>query len=337
MNKKIFLALISILILLLGGLFYFRNNVYYSRGMETRVVIFEIKKGEGTEKIVSGLAEKNIISGKIYFYYYLYANRLLNKIMPGSYMLNGNLNIPEIAHIITNPEAQAIKITFPEGLTNRDMAEILKDNNFDSEEFLRLANNIPENFRTRYAFLSGAKIKSLEGYLFPDTYFFKKEITAENILRKMLDNFEEKIDERILSEIKNKNKKLEEVIILASIVEKEVPAAGDMKIAAGIFENRLAIDMPLQSDATLSYILDDKIDSHTIEQTKIISPYNTYINKGLPPGPIANPGMNAILSTIYPQKTDYMYFLTTKADGENKTYYAKTFEEHIANKKKAGL
>ena len=336
MNKK-FILILAFFFFLLGGLFYFRNNVYYSRGAENRVIIFEIKKGEGTEQIASRLAEKNIISGKVYFYYYLYTSRLLNKIMPGSYMLNGNLNIPEIAHIITNSEAQAVKITFPEGLTGRDMAEILKKNNFDGEEFLRLANDIPENFRIRYGFLSNAKVTSLEGYLFPDTYFFKKEITAENIAKKMLDNFEERMDEQILSEIKNKNKNLNDIIILASIVEKEVPAPADMKIVAGIFENRLAIDMSLQSDASLSYILNDKIDSHTIEQTKIISPYNTYINKGLPPGPIANPGMNAILAAVYPQETDYLYFLTTKTESGQKIYYAKTFEEHIANKKKAGL
>ncbi len=336
MHKNIFLILFIIFLILLGGLFYFRNNVYYSRGAENRVIIFEIKKGEGTEKIASSLAEKNIISGKIYFYYYLYTSRLLNKIMPGSYMLNGNLNIPEIAHIITNSEAQAVKITFPEGLMGRDMAEILKKNNFDGEEFLRLANDIPENLRTRYGFLNNAEIASLEGYLFPDTYFFKKEITAEDILKKMLDNFENRIDAQILSDIEKQNKKLSDIIILASIVEKEVPTQADMKIVAGIFKNRLAIDMPLQSDATLSYILDDKIDSHTIEQTKIISPYNTYINKGLPPGPIANPGMNAILAAVYPQETDYLYFLTAKTGGENKTYYARTFEEHIANKGKAG-
>lgn len=336
MNKKIFFILFFIFILL-GGLFYFRHQIYYSRGAENRVIIFEIKKGEGTEKIASDLAKKNLISSKIYFYYYLYSGHLFNKIMPGSYMLSGNLSIPEITRVITNPEDQAVKITFPEGLTNRDMAEILKKNGFDGENFLRLADNIPESFRNSYAFLSDVKNKSLEGYLFPDTYFFKKEIIAESILKKMLDNFEEKMSGQILGEIKNKNKKLEDIIILASIVEKEVSISADMKIVAGIFENRLAIDMPLQSDASLSYILNDKIDSHTIEQTKIISPYNTYINKGLPPGSIVNPGMNAILAALYPQKTDYLYFLTAKIGSEQKIYYAKTFEEHIANKKKAGL
>lgn len=336
MHKKLIFGLFLV-ILLFGGFFYFRHQVYFSHGTEKQIVIFEVKKGEGNAVIAKNLEDKKIISHKLYFYYYIYTNHLLNKIMPGVYMLSGNLSIPEITHAITNPEAQAVKITFPEGLTAKDMSELLKKNSFDGDGFLQLVNNIPDSFRTRYAFLTDKKVTSLEGYLFPDTYFFKKDLTAEQIAKKMLDNFENRIDTTLLTEIKNQNKKLNDVIILASIVEKEVPTAVDMKIVAGIFENRLEAGMPLQSDATLSYVLNDTIDSHTIEQTKIVSPYNTYANKGLPPGPIANPGLQAISAVIYPQKTDYAYFLTAGTGTDKKTYYAKTYEEHLVNKQKAGL
>ncbi|MCX6762011.1 MAG: endolytic transglycosylase MltG [Candidatus Moranbacteria bacterium] len=335
--KKILFFLVILILLLLGGFFYFRHQVYFSHGNEKAVIVFEVKKGEGNAIIASNLESKKIISHKFYFYYYIYTNHLLNKIMPGVYMLSGNLSIPEVAHVITNPEAQAVKLTFPEGLTTKDMAELLKKNNFDGAGFLQLVNNIPDSFRTRYAFLTDTKISSLEGYLFPDTYFFKKDLTAESIAKKMLDNFENRIDDTLLAEIKTQNKKLNEVIILASIVEKEVPTAADMKIVAGIFENRLDAGMPLQSDATLSYVLDDTVSSHTIEQTKIASPYNTYANKGLPPGPIANPGMQAILAVVSPQKSDYAYFLTAGTGADKKTYYAKTYDEHLANKQRAGL
>ncbi len=336
MNKKLIFPVVAAL-LLAGGFFYFRNQVYFSHGEEKAVVVFEIKKGEGNAVIAANLEGKKIISNKLYFYYYIYANHLLNKIMPGVYMLSGSLNIPEITHAITNPEAQAVKITFPEGLAAKDMAELLAKNGFDGGEFLALANNISDSLRTRYAFLADKKVASLEGYLFPDTYFFKKDLTAEQIAKKMLDNFENRIDDALLSEIKNQNKKLSDVIILSSVVEKEVQTTVDMKIVAGIFENRLEVGMPLQSDATLSYVLDDTIDSHTVDQTKIVSPYNTYANKGLPPGPIASPGMQAILAVVNPQKTDYAYFLTAGAGTDKKTYYAKTYEEHLANKRKAVL
>ena len=336
MRKKI-IFLVVIIVFLSGGFFYFRNQVYYSRGTQNQIVLFEVKKGEGNKLIAANLLDKKIISNELYFYYYFYMNHLLDKIMPGVYMLSGNLSIPEIAHVITNPEAQAVKITFPEGLTAKDMAEILQKNGFNSTAFLQLVENIPDSFRKRYAFLASPAVSSLEGYLFPDTYFFKKDLTAEQIAKKMLDNFENKIDETLLAELKKQNKKLSDIIVLASIVEKEVPMATDMKIVAGIFENRLEAGMPLQSDATLSYILSDTIDSHTVEQTKIVSPYNTYANKGLTPGPIANPGMQAISAVIYPQKTDYTFFLTAGTGAEKKTYYAKTYEEHLANKRKAGL
>jgi UPF0755 protein len=335
--RKIIFFLAIVLILFFGGFFYFRNQVYYSRGVQNQVVIFEVKRGEGNKLIAANLLDKKIISNELYFYYYFYTNHLLDKIMPGVYMLSGNLSIPEIAHVITNPEAQAVKITFPEGLTARDMAGLLKKNSFDSEGFMQLVSNVPESFRTRYAFLSDKKVTSLEGYLFPDTYFLKKELTAENIIKKMLDNFENRIDNSILAEIGRQKKELRDVIILASIVEKEVPTAADMKIVAGIFENRLAINMSLQSDATLSYFLDDTIDSHTYEQTKIISPYNTYNTKGLTPGPIANPGMQAILAVVHPEESDYSFFLTAGKGVDKKTFYAKTYEEHLVNKKKAGL
>ena len=338
MSKKRYLGLIIILTsVTVGGFFYFQHKVYFSHGTDKTIITFEIKKGQGNAAIAENLQEKGIIAHKFYFYYYVYSNKLTNKIMPGIYLLGGNLTIPEVAHIITNPEAQALKITFPEGLTAKEMAEVLKKNGFDGDEFWRLTNNIPDSFRKRYAFLTDSKVHSLEGYLFPDTYFFKRDLTAEQIVQKMLNNFENKLDEVLWAEIKKQNKNLADVIILASIVEKEVPSENDMKIVAGIFENRLELNMPLQSDATLSYLFEDKIDSHTIEQTKIVSPYNTYSNKGLPPGPIANPGMQAILAVINPQKTAYNFFLTAKEGNEKKVYYAKTYEEHLFNKQKAKL
>jgi UPF0755 protein len=338
MKNKIFFGLFLVfLLIILGGFFYFRSQFYFSHGSESAIVIFEIKKGEGNSEIISSLVQKKIISEKIGLYYYLYINHLSKKIMPGVYMLSGNLTIPEVVHIITNPEAQAIRITFPEGTTSRDMATILKKNNFDGDGFLAIVNNIPISYRTRYAFLVDQKINSLEGYLFPDTYFFKKDATAEVIVKKMLDNFEGKMTAQILADIKNQNKSLEEIIVMSSIIEKEVQTANDMKIVAGIFWNRIFIGMPLQSDATLSFVLNDKNDSHSIEQTKMSSPYNSYVNKGLPPGSISNPGMNAILAAVYPQKTDYAYFLTAGIGANKKVYYAKTYEEHLANKKKAGI
>jgi UPF0755 protein len=216
------------------------------------------------------------------------------------------------------------------------MATRLKAENLSGDKFLQIVNN-PESFKKRYSYLTDNKIKTLEGYLFPDTYFFKKDITAENIVGKLLDNFNKKVNAQMRKDIFKQKKSLREIVIMASIIEKEVQTSEDMKIVAGIFWKRLANKQKLQSDAPLSYILEDKNDQHQRTDLKKDSPYNTYLYLGLPPGSICNPGLKAISATIYPKMSPYNYFLTATVKGAKKVIYAKTFSEHIANRKKYGL
>lgn len=336
MKKKILLVVLFVLALSVGGFFYFRYQVYFSEGRQKNTATFEITKGEGNKEIAKDLEDKSIISSRFYLYYYLKMNDLTNRIMPGDYLLSGKMTIPEVVQIITSPQMQVIKITFPEGLTVKDMAELLKKNNFDGDGFLRLVND-PVEFKNKYAFLADPKITTLEGYLFPDTYFFKKDYTGRDIIARMLDNFSRRVNDKILADIKDQEKTLREMVIMASITEKEVASASDMKTVSGIFWNRIANDMPLQSDAPLSYILDDNNAQHTLEQLKINSPYNTYTFKGLPPGPISNPGLQAIQSAVSPEKTDYNFFFTVGKGADRKTIFSKTFEEHAANRAKYGV
>ncbi len=336
MKKKSSLAILFVLALLVGGFFYFRYQVYFSEGSQKNIVTFAIEKGEGNEKIATKLEDKGIISSRYYLYYYLKTKNLVNKVMPGDYLLSGKMTIPEVAHIITSPQMQVIKITFPEGLTAKEMAELLKKNNFDGDGFLRLVND-PIEFKKKYAFLADPEITNLEGYLFPDTYFFKKDSNGRDIIARMLDNFSGRADGKLLADIKDQGKTLREIVIMASITEKEVAAAKDMETISGIFWNRIASGMPLQSDAPLSYILEDNDAQHSLEQLKINSPYNTYAVKGLPPGPISNPGLAAIRSAVSPEKTDYNFFFTVGKGADRKTIYSKTFEEHTANRAKYGV
>jgi UPF0755 protein len=323
-------------LLLLGGLFYFRYRVYYSHGNYSGKKMFEIKKGEGNREIASQLEEKGLIADEIYFYYYIYLHKLTSRIFPGEYQLSGSMSIGEIVNVITNPEEKFIKITFPEGFTVQQMTERLNASELPGDEFLKLANN-PEKFKKRYGYLGGAEIKTLEGYLFPDTYFFKKDVSAEDIIGRMLNTFDSKLNEPIRKGISDKNKTIGNIVIMASIVEKEVQTFEDMKIVAGIFWNRIKIGQRLQSDAPLSYILNDKEDSHNAKDLNFDSPYNTYRYAGFPPTPISNPGLNAINAAIYPVATDYNYFLTATADGVKKVFYSKTYAEHLMNKRKLGL
>ncbi|MDQ1283727.1 MAG: Endolytic murein transglycosylase [Patescibacteria group bacterium] len=333
MSKKI-LVLSAALLVVITSVFYFRYRVYYSHGDKSKQVSFEIKKGEGNAEIAANLEAAELISGKIYFYYYLRSHDLLSRIMPGDYNLSGSMTIPEIAAVITEKRDDSIRVTFPEGWSSRKMADKLNDLGLDGEGFLEIVEK-PQEFSGQYGFLEEGKVSGLEGYLFPDTYFFKKNETAENIVSKMLNNFDEKLAGELQMEIERQGRSVREIVIMASIIEKEVMSASDMKLVGGIFYNRLAANMPLQSDATLSYYFQDDKDQHQGEELDADTPYNTYRYKGLPSGPIGNPGEKALVAAIYPEKTEFMYFLSDKNTKE--TVFSRTFEEHVDNKKSHGL
>lgn len=334
MIKKLVLSLIIVICLLAAALFYFRYQVYYSHGSAKEEKVFEIKKGEGNREIAANLKKESFISGEIYFYYYSKIQGITNKALPGIYKLSGNMTIPEIAHIITNPQDLRLKVTFPEGWNAKKMAARLKENNLPGDEFLELIKDV-DRFRPKYDFLADAKIKTLEGYLFPDTYYFPPDSDGEKIIRLMLNNFGLKIDSDIRAEIKSQGKTISEIVTMASILEMEVKSKDDRETVSGIFWNRIKQGMPLQSCATLAFVLGENKKQYTYEDTQIKSLFNTYQNAGLPPGPIGNPGLASIEAAANPKDTGYFYFLSDPETG--KTVFSKTIDEHNANKDRYGL
>ncbi|MCX6763974.1 MAG: endolytic transglycosylase MltG [Candidatus Moranbacteria bacterium] len=334
MVKKTIIGAAILILILIAGFGYFNYEVYYGHGGAEGNMNVDIVKGDGVEKVALKLKDKNLIPGKIYLYYYLKIKKLSGKILPGVYELNGQMTIPEIATIITEGKISFVRVTFPEGWDAKKMAERLSANGFNGDEFLKLIEK-PEQFRERYAFLADPSIKTLEGYLFPDTYFLKKDTEAYKIISKMLDNFNGKLTADLRNEIKNQEKSIRDEIIMASVIEREVNSEGDRAIVSGIFWSRIKIGQPLQSCATLAYILGVNKKQYSLEDTRINSPFNTYLNKGLPPAPIANPGLAAIKAAIYPKNSDYNYFLSDPDTGQ--TIFSKNLEEHNANKAKYGL
>lgn len=335
MAKKIIISIVTIFAVIIGTFFYVRQQIYFSHGSYSQNKIFEIAKGDGNATVGENLEKAGLVSNEWYFYLYIRTHGLLNKIYPGQYLLGGNMTIPEIAAIVTNEKKVYEKVTFIEGWTVKQMAIELANHGFDGDAFLNLANNPPKEIATQFAVLAGKPAgATLEGYLFPDTYYFSKAATPEGILKKILNNTEDKINSDILNTAKARNISFFQILTMASIVEKEVKTDEDRAIVSGIFWNRLKIGQALQSDATLTYILGDKNAKHSGAQLATNSPYNTYLYKGLPPGPISNPGLAVILAAIHPRDTAYNYFLSAK-DGQ--TIFAKTFPEHVANKAKYGL
>jgi UPF0755 protein len=237
-----------------------------------------------------------------------------------------------------------------EGWTSRDIGQYFeRKGKWQSEEFLEVAGFPQVDYRNNkempalkdwskeFSFLADKpKYYGLEGYLFPDTYRIYASSTVEEVIEKMLDNFDKKLTAAMRAEIKKQRKSVYDIITLASIIEKEAPLNyqtednRDARIISGIFWNRLKIGQGLQSDATLTYILGDTNAAHSGQDLEVESPYNTYKYRGLPPGPICNPGILAIEAAIYPITTDYYYFLT--ADGQ--VIYARNYDEHKKNKAK---
>ena len=337
LRKKINAAVIVLVLVIIGGFFYVRNQMYFSHGVKTSSEIFNIEKGEGNSVIAANLQKNGFISQKIYFWIYLKSHNLLNKIYPGAYLISGNLTIPEIAAVITNPQKSFVSVTFPEGWTAEQMSERLSAKGFDGKAFLELVKNPPQEITSQFSVFSDKPAKaSLEGYLFPDTYNFSKEATPEGILKKILNNTELKITDDIKKETASQKKTIFQILTMASILEEEVSTVEDFKIVSGIFWQRIAIGQALQSDATLEYVLKTNDFQHSVAQTKTDSPYNTYMYKGLPPGPISNPGIDTINAALNPKKTNYNYFLTDPKNKSN-TVYSATFQEHVANKLKFGL
>ncbi|OGZ32820.1 MAG: hypothetical protein A2V69_03265 [Candidatus Portnoybacteria bacterium RBG_13_40_8] len=273
----------------------------------------KIEKGWGSTEVADGLKAENLIKNKWLFVFYVWVRGYNNRLQAGEYLLNTKMTIPQISKILAKGETSPnwAKVTIPEGWTSKQIEERLI-----TVGVLRQGDKLP---------------KDQEGFLFPDTYYFYKNSSIETVVKKMRDTFDGKVTEEMKAEIKNQNKNLYDILIMASILEREVVSDEDRSIVSGIFWKRVKNNYPLESCATIAYILGIEKKQYSYEDTRVNSPYNTYINLGLPPTPINNPGLSAIKAAIYPKESDYNFFLSA-SDG--KTIYSKTLEEHNVNKAK---
>ena len=329
--KKTSLIIGAILVagVLAGAVWY----QFYSQPVGgKREVQFSINRGESLASISGRLRAAGLIKSKFIFEQYAKWRDLASRLQAGDYKLNTDQTIGEIASSLLAAKRESKRVLIREGETMEEIAQIFSAAGlFSTKDFLWAAGSEQE-LRVPYDFLKELpRDSSLEGYLFPDTYDFFVGATASEAIKKMLDNFERKVTPDLRDRVKSQGKSLYEVITLASIVEREVRKPEDMKIVAGIFWSRLAHGQALQSDATLSYALKDGTAAHSAAELQTETPYNTYKYPGLPPTPIANPGLNAIQAAIEPTATAYNFFLT---DADGTVHYAKTFTEHINNKAK---
>ncbi len=304
----------------------------------SEIVNFTISNGEGVKTISSNLRAAGLVGNKFVFETWIYLNQNDEKFIAGDYHLPANITVLNLTKMLTGgaQPVSEVNITMIEGWTIKEMAEAVeKQNLYKSKDWVDFTTK-PDKFSPLLGQLginlaskpSGA---SLEGYLFPDTYRVYQNSTVEELVGKMLTNFVDKIDESWIKDLQTRGYNLWQAVIMASIIEREVRSDADRAIVSDIFWRRLEAGRGLEADSTINYVTGKKTPSVTIDDTKLDSPYNTYKYRGLPPGPISNPGLSSIKAAIYPQANNYWYFLTTP-DGA--VIFSKTFDDHIAAKNK---
>ncbi len=284
-------------------------------------VNFEVKSGATLNSIISSLSEQKLIRSRTAFKLTVLKLGLASKIQAGFFVLNPNMSADELAKALTKATARQVRVTIPEGLRAEEINSIV------SKAFKNVENS---QFRSdEFA----SQTKSLEGKLFPDTYDFELSSTTDKIVNRLTTRYND-----VVSGLKIDQPKQNHVLILASLLEREAANSDEMPQIAGVIEKRLAEGWPLQIDATVQYALGTKTckkldcnwwkQSLTLDDLKLVSPYNTYANKGLPPKPISSPGRSALEAAAKPASSSAWFYLH---DLQGKIHFADTVEEHNRN------
>lgn len=302
----------------------------------------EIPLGKDGKNIAEILEAQGIIEDAYRYRLYGRIDAAVSRAKAGTYALRPGTNFHEIARMLAlGPERDESQVTIIEGETVDQLIEQIEIDHgiaptTTAAQIGRSVNRgaFDVEYRKTYTFLDNLpNNRSLEGYLFPNTYRVWTDQLPNGLITKQLEEFDKRFAAAKPGQQSAPLKNLDEVIILASIVQDEVRSEADMKRVAGIFLNRLRDGMALQSDATVNYITGSGRARSTTKDLSIDSPWNTYKYRGLPPSPIGNPGEAAIMAALDPEPSEYRYFLTDEA---GKVYYGRTLDEHIENRQKAG-
>lgn len=280
----------------------------------SKKIFIKIPDGSTPKQVAKILKNENIIKSENVFLTLVWLTRTEKKFKPGIYEFNTKMTSFAVLRDIINGNTYRIKVTIPEGFTAEEIAELLEKKSMcNGKKFLEIVKN-----------------KKLDGYLFPETYFFEPNSSEEKVIQILNNQFEKIfIDDFVKRAIALKMSK-EKIIILASIIEKEAKKDEERPLISAVFHNRLKKGWNLESCATVLYAIGKHKDFLTYKDLKIVSPFNTYIHSGLPPAPICNPGVASIKAALYPAETVDMFFV---ADGSGTHKFSKYAAEHIKNKK----
>jgi len=278
--KKISIVLLFLFVAFIASLTY---GFYFPQRNQSYGGSFLIERGQGVFQISRNLKDQDFIGNNYLFNLYVFIFQKQNKLQAGTYLLDSSMSLYEIVSKLTSGDIAIQTVTIPEGFTQKQIEE-------------RLGFKLSQ--------------ENLNGYLFPDTYKFPIDISADDVIKKMQENFNNKLTVDLREEIQRQKKTISDIVTMASLIEKEVRTPEDKKIASGILWKRLSIGMALQVDSAME----------------------TYQHRGLPTEPICNPGIESIKAAIYPQNSSYFYYLSSSVDGT--TIFSKTLQEHNINRAK---
>lgn len=323
-SKKILFILIPLLILVLSagagiyGVFHYIDSVP-SVARDTTV---DINKGEGLKTIALKLRRSGVVANENLFILYVMYEGLQDRLKAGEYRFESGSTMSQIVDKLAKGDVVVYRVTIPEGLTVNEIGELLEENRVvPKDEFLELTRD-----KELQSKLLGEGA-GFEGYLFPDTYTYNKGVTALELINMMVNRFNTVFGsfENGRADTKLTDK---EIITLASIIEKETGSPGERELVSAVFHNRLRLGMKLDSDPTVIYGLGEDYGGElTKSDLRRMTRYNTYLVKGLPPGPIANPGKDSIAAALNPAEVDYLYFVS-KGDGTGTHRFSSNYSDH---------
>ncbi|MWV45451.1 endolytic transglycosylase MltG [Paenibacillus sp. HJL G12] len=337
--------MIVILVILLlgagGGAYYIWNGLQPVKAAD-KPVKFTIESGMGTSKIAGVLHQNGLIKNETVFKGYLKWKNEGSHFQAGVYEAKPGATFDELIAKLNSGEVvkeAMTRITIPEGYTIEQIAKKVSEaTGTAADEFLKIADhpgneaiaafkNVPQNGDLKHA---------AEGYLFPDTYEFKKGTNDSDIFHRMMEQMQSKIDSipDLQQKLKDRDITLHELLTIASLIEREVVVDEERPLVAGVIYNRLDKKMKLEIDATVQYALAEPKERLLYKDLKVESPYNTYLHDGLPPGPICSPSLASIEAALSPKASEYLYYVTKK-DGSHEHLFAKTYQEHLKNIKKS--
>jgi UPF0755 protein len=321
-RKDLFIVIGFFIIIFIVLYYTFFTPNYYDGD---RLMVIDIKHGSALSQVIDTLYAKKIIPNRLNMRIVSFIYGAEKKIKAGRYVIpNGLSYVKLVEKLAYNSLASQILVTIPEGIWQKDIAEILKRNlALDSSKVMTLSRD--------KSFLKSLGIENdnLEGYILPETYYFYPNSSPEEILLKMKIQMDKLFTPEVMNRMRNLKMTKNQILTLASIIDGESNYIPEFKTIAGVYYNRLRKGMPLQADPTIQYLIRDKKKSKILfKDLEINSKFNTYKFVGLPPAPINNPGKDAIMAALYPEKNDYLYFV---AKGDDRHVFSKTFSEHEIN------